>query len=78
MTCSRREFMLTASVAGGALVFLPAITLKSLPVVSFHLDHPYVDLTGLAEPYRPPAGARAGAPLAGLSDEMFSRYYGLI
>jgi hypothetical protein len=77
MMLSRRDFLLTASVAGGALVFLPALTLKNPPVVSFHLDQPYVDITGVAEPYRPPAGARGGAPLAGLSDEGFSLYYGL-
>src|SRR4051794_12446499 len=48
------------------------------PVVSFHLDQPYLDLTGLEKPYIPPAGMRSGAPLAGLSDEVFSRFYGFI
>ena len=49
------------------------------PVVSFHLDQPYLDLTGLEKPYVPPAGLRSGAPLAALSEEqVFSRFYGFI
>ena len=49
------------------------------PVVSFHLDQPYLDLTGLEKPYVPPAGMRSGAPLAALSEEeVFSRFYGFI
>ncbi|MEJ0034654.1 MAG: hypothetical protein WDO68_00990 [Gammaproteobacteria bacterium] len=51
---------------------------KNAPVVSFHLDQPYLDLTGLEKPYIPPAGMRAGAPLAELSDEVLSRFYGFI
>jgi hypothetical protein len=59
----------------------PAIEgfLKSAPVVSFHLDQPYLDLTGLEKPYIPPAGMRSGAPLAALSEEqVLSRFYGFI
>jgi hypothetical protein len=49
------------------------------PVVSFHLDQPYLDLTGLEKPYVPPAGMRSGAPLAALGEEeVFSRLYGFI
>ena len=49
------------------------------PVVSFHLDQPYLDLTGLEKPYVPPAGMRSGASLAALSEEeVFSRFYGFI
>ena len=48
------------------------------PVVSFHLDRPYLDLTGLEQPYVPPSGMRSGAPLAALSDEELSRFYGFI
>ena len=49
------------------------------PVVSFHLDQPYLDLTGLEKPYIPPAGMRSGAPLAALSEEeVLSRFYGFI
>jgi hypothetical protein len=39
------------------------------PVVSFHMDQPYLDLTGTAVPYLPPAGTRSGQPLADLSVE---------
>lgn len=49
------------------------------PVVSFHLDQPYLDVTGLGEPYVPPAGLRSGAPLAAFSEEeMLGRFYGFI
>jgi hypothetical protein len=48
------------------------------PVVSFHLDRPYLDLTGLETPYIPPAGMRSGAPLAALGEEELSRFYGFI
>jgi hypothetical protein len=43
------------------------------PVVSFHIDRPYLDLSGTAEPYIPPAGARSGQPAAALSDVEFWR-----
>jgi hypothetical protein len=39
--------------------------------VSFFLDQPYLDMTGLGEPYRPPRGLRSGQPLAALSEEAF-------
>ena len=90
---SRRRFLRSASFASGAVAFvgsggaiarslmLPA-PLQSLamsaPVLSFHLDQPYIDPTGAALVYRPPAGARGGAPVAELSDAELSRYYGLI
>jgi len=49
------------------------------PVVSFHLDQPYLDLTGTQKPYVPPAGLRSGASLAALSEEeVLSRFYGVI
>jgi len=48
-------------------------------VVSFHLDQPYLDLTGLQKPYVPPVGMRSGASLAALSqEEVLSRFYGFI
>lgn len=43
------------------------------PVVSFHMDRPYIDPTGTAMPYRPPSGARSGAPAARFSEETFRR-----
>ncbi|HEY8508367.1 MAG TPA: twin-arginine translocation signal domain-containing protein [Steroidobacteraceae bacterium] len=39
------------------------------PILSFHLDRPYVDYSGTAEPWRPPRGLRSGAAIAGLSEE---------
>jgi hypothetical protein len=41
------------------------------PVVSFHMDRPYLDMTGRAEPYVPPDGIRSGQALADLSDVEF-------
>jgi hypothetical protein len=78
MNCSRRDFLVTVPLAGGALALLPAFTIAQGPVLSFHLDQPYVDPTGLAEPFIPPSGMRSGAPLAALSEEALSRYYGFI
>ena len=39
------------------------------PVVAFHMDQPYIDYSGTAEPYLPPAGARSAEHLALLDDE---------
>jgi hypothetical protein len=45
------------------------------PVVSFHMDRPYLDSTGTAEPYRPPAGLRSGQAMEELSEaEFLSRH----
>ncbi len=41
------------------------------PVVSFHLDQPYLDMTGRGIPYRPPPGMRSGQPVAELSEHAF-------
>lgn len=38
------------------------------PVLSFHLDRPYLDLSGNAIPYQPPAGARGGEAIAQLCE----------
>jgi len=52
---------------------LPADSIAPLrePVVSFHMDQPYLDMTGTAVPYHPPAGTRSGQPIADLSVEDF-------
>ena len=52
-----------ARVAGVASV--PVASNPS--IVSFHLDQPYLDLTGLQKPYVPPVGMRSGASLAAQS-----------
>jgi hypothetical protein len=75
MSYTRRDFLLTVPVAGGAIALMPSLAITPVPVVAFHLDQPYVDLTGLEKPYVPPAGMRSGAPLADLGDEAFSRSY---
>lgn len=41
------------------------------PVVSFHMDQPYLDMTGTAIPYYPPPGMRSGESAARLSEEVF-------
>lgn len=44
------------------------ISPQPTPVVSFFLDQPYLDPSGVGEPYLPPQGLRGGEPLAGLSE----------
>jgi hypothetical protein len=79
MNVSRREFLVAMPAAGAALAFAPSFTIPHAPVVAFHLDQPYLDLTGFERPYIPPAGMRSGAPLAALSEEeVLSRFYGSI
>ncbi|MEO6341261.1 MAG: hypothetical protein ABIO39_14560 [Caulobacteraceae bacterium] len=46
------------------------------PVVAFHMDAPYIDWTGMAEPYRPPAGLRSGQALAHLADHELHGLHG--
>jgi hypothetical protein len=45
------------------------------PVVGFHMDRPFLDPTGMAEPYVPPVGTRSGQVLAELTEhEYLSRH----
>ena len=69
-----------SDAAGGAALGAGAdaagsadVAAKRTPVVSFHLDQPYLDLTGQDVPYVPPAGCRAGDALAALDDADFFR-----
>lgn len=82
MTWSRREFLYSIPLAGGALVIgaplVAHLAVNGVPVLSLHLDQPYLDPTGTAEPYRPPAGLRSADAIAGMSDMELSRYYGFI
>jgi len=41
------------------------------PVVSIHMDQPYIDPTGNAIPYHPPDGLRSAEPIARLSEVEF-------
>ena len=43
------------------------------PVVSFHMDRPYIDRSGTAMPYHAPSGARSAAAVARLNEEAFRR-----
>jgi len=76
MSVSRRKFLIAMPAAGAALALMPSLAIKNAPVVSFHLDQPYLDLTGLEKPYVPPVGMRSGASLS--EEEVFSRFYGFI
>jgi hypothetical protein len=79
---TRREFV-GAAVLVTSLLTLPmpsraesaqtrsralAFAASPQPVISFHMDQPYVDYTGTAEPYVPPLGARSAQTLADLDD----------
>jgi len=83
---TRRDFVAQLAVAGGAIGALslaPGVAAFAeasatarpacKPVVSIHMDRPYLDWTGTAIPYCPPDGARSGEPAARLSDEAFRR-----
>ncbi|HTV53243.1 MAG TPA: hypothetical protein VME21_18760 [Steroidobacteraceae bacterium] len=59
----------------------PAASLPSTegalgPVVGYHLDRPYLDLSGTAQAYRAPAGARSGEGLAAASAADFIGQFG--
>jgi hypothetical protein len=78
-TLKRRTFMGVIALGGAALV-VPAGALlaqaeraggQGSPVVSFHMDQPYLDMTGTAIPYYPPPGVRSGDSAARLSEEAF-------
>ena len=73
---TRREFVAQLAAAGAAAVALPASFAACMPdagtpVVSIHMDQPYLDVTGRAVPYLPPAGVRGAAPVAHLSETEF-------
>lgn len=80
-TLTRRTFMGVIAL-GGATLVVPAGALFAQvgraggygsPVVSFHMDQPYLDMTGTAIPYYPPPGVRSGDLAARLSEEAFCR-----
>jgi len=79
---TRRAFARTAAAAAAAIAFAPheILFLAAMPshkeaVVSFHMDRPYLDRSGTAIPYHPPAGARSAQFAAQLSEEEFRRSY---
>jgi hypothetical protein len=76
---TRRTFLRVIGATGAALVVPVGMLLSqgartgrhSGPIVSFHMDQPYLDTSGTALPYDPPRGMRSGAPVAHLSEEAF-------
>ncbi len=76
---TRRDFLVDltaaswlAALAAPAKICAPMAPAPQ-PVVSIHMDQPYLDVTGRALPYLPPAGVRAGAPVAHLTETEFRR-----
>jgi hypothetical protein len=83
---TRRDFVAKLAVAGaaiGAFALTPGAAWPTeactspvpprKPVVSFHMDRPYIDRSGTAMPYHPPPGVCSGEPAASLSEEAFRR-----
>jgi len=83
---TRREFVAMLAAAGAAVAAMraaqgaialggraPGEHAERRPVVSFHMDRPYIDPTGTAEPYLPPHGARSGEHAARLDEATFRR-----
>jgi len=73
---TRRAFLSLLAALGGAVGFKRALghdraqaAAWGRPVVSFHMDHPYLDWSGTAVPYYPPPGVRSGQVLANLDEE---------
>jgi hypothetical protein len=87
MKLSRRLFLKRSGLTGGALAasvsgISPALA-KFAPgpaaaVVTYFDGHLWLDTTGLSRPYRAPAGARAAAPAADLTDAELQVLYGRI
>jgi hypothetical protein len=76
---TRREFVM-AIAAGGAFAAMPtAMCPPALaapaPVVSIHMDQPYIDLTGRAKPYQPPNGLCSAAPIEHLSEQQIRSHH---
>lgn len=78
-TLTRRTFIGAIALGGAALVAPVGAFLAQAeraggcgsPVVSFHMDQPYLDMTGTAIPYYPPSGVRSGDAAARFSEEVF-------
>jgi hypothetical protein len=77
---ARRDFMGALLGAAAALRMVRLVHLEaafpgvsSRPIVSFHLDQPYLDRSGTAVPYHPPAGARSAQIFSSLDEESLRR-----
>jgi hypothetical protein len=82
---SRRDFIVSITIAGGAFQIWPAMRShaqvganatpwSSVPVISFHMDQPYLDVTGTQTRYLPPEGARSAEPLCAYNETLL-RYH---
>lgn len=78
-TLTRRSFLGVIAMGGAVLVAPPCELLPQVgrtgghrtQVVSFHMDQPYLDMTGTAIPYYPPPGLRSADVVASLSEDAF-------
>jgi hypothetical protein len=86
MKLTRRLFLKRSALTGGALASVAAIPpamarfapARAAEVVTFFDGQLWLDMSGLSRAYRAPAGARAGAPLAQLTDAELHALYGRI
>lgn len=60
-----------AASRGSGIALASTLAPTPTTVVSFFLDQPYRNTSGLGLPYQPPRGMRAGQPLAALSEQEF-------
>jgi hypothetical protein len=80
---TRRDFIAELAITSAAVATMStaptgifaAVPAARGPVVSIHMDQPYLDTTGRALPYVPPNGLRAGAPIDKLSEAEFRRRF---
>ena len=79
---SRRAVLLGGAALGGLAAAGPVLApLRALaaaapaPVVGFHADRPYLDPTGIAEPYRPGEGPRGAQAVAGRAGHISPRIH---
>jgi len=64
------------AITSGKIALASAISSAGTrAIVSFHMDQPYLDRTGTAVPYYPPAGARSAQSAGLLSEELFRRSF---
>lgn len=80
MTVSRRTVLLgtgwgvVAVAAGGSLTGIArASCVPARAVLSFHCDEPWLDQSGAARPWLPPAGCLGGRTSDDLTDERLRR-----
>ena len=82
LATDRRGFFRIASAVGAGVGLLGTATARTIlvetasrPVWAFHPDYLYLDTSGSAEPYLPPAGARGAAHLAELDADQLARVH---